>query len=333
VEPVTQMAVAATMARAGVRRFSPLATTAIVVAALVPGIDFLSVMGGPHAFLVFHRTYTHSIFGGFVLAVLVAWALWLIGRKWEPEPARFLGLLGASLLGVAGHLLLDLGDNYGEKLLWPFNSKWYAWNLWPQLDPWLLLLLLVALGIPWLLSVVSEEVGAQRRRGPLLSGIIALVLIAGYCGWRARLHSEALVKLYSNTYHGEQALAVEAFPTAMSPFDWRGVIDTYNTIDIVEMRLGPHPHFEPDMALTHFKPKSSPALKAAENAPGLATWRHFARFPIATVSPTEKGGHKVFFRDLRYAKPGNFWVNPTVTVDLNKLNQVTGEKWRFGVPE
>lgn len=321
------------MSRAGVRRFSTLATTAVVVGALIPGIDFLSILGGPHAYLVFHRTYTHSIVGGAVLAILVALVLWLIGRHWEPQPARFFGLLPAAMLGVAGHLLLDLGDNYGEKLFWPFSSKWYAWDLWPQLDPWLLLLLLIVVGVPWLLAIVGEEMGARRSRGFSFSGLLAIVLIIGYCGWRARLHNEAFVKLYSSTYHGQQPLSVQAFPLAMSPFDWRGVIDTDKTIDIVQIRLGLHPHFEPDMALTHFKPQNSPALKAAEKAPGVAAWRHFARFPLATVSPTEKGGHKVFFRDLRYAHPGSFWTNPTVTVDLNKENRVTKEKWRFGVPD
>lgn len=332
-EPITQMAVAATMARAGVRRFSPLATTAVVVASVIPAIDFLSVLGGPHAYLVGHRTFTHSIIGGVVLAVLVAWVLWRIGRKWEPEPARFLGLLGAALCGVAGHLLLDLGDNYGEKLLWPFNGKWYAWNLWPQLDPWLLLLLLVALGVPWLLSVVGEEMGAQRRRGVSISGIVALLLVASYCGWRARLHSQVLVELYSNTYHGQQAQSVEAFPKPMSPRDWRGLINTYKSIDVVQVQLGSNPHFDPDMALTHFKPENSPTLKAAERAPGLATWRSFARFPVAEVTSTEKGGHDVFFRDLRYTDAGNFWSNPTVTVHLDKLDKVTKVDWRFGVPQ
>jgi membrane-bound metal-dependent hydrolase YbcI (DUF457 family) len=320
------------MARAGVRRFSPLATTAVVIAGVIPGIDFLSVIAGPHAYLLLHRTVTHSILGVVLLALLVAWALWLIGRKWEPEPARFLGLLGAAACGVAGHLLLDLGDNYGEKLFWPFSQKWYAWNLWPQLDPWLLLLLAVALGVPWLLSVVGEEMGAQRKRGASVSGIVALALVAGYCGWRARMHSDALVLLYSNTYHGAQPLAVEAYPSAMSPFRWRGVIDTYNSIDIVQMQLGPNPSFEPDMALTNYKPPSSPVLKAAENAPGLATWRNFARFPIAQVIRTDTG-HQVFFRDLRYTDAGNFWLNPTVTIDLDKLNRVTKVKWRFGVPQ
>jgi inner membrane protein len=326
------MAVSATMARAGVRRFSPLATTAVIVAGVIPGIDFLSVIGGPRAYLTLHRTVTHSIVGAAVLAVLVAFVLWRIGRKWEPEPARFLGLLAAAACGVAGHLLLELGDNYGEKLFWPFSRKWYAWNLWPQLDPWLLLLLAVTLGVPWLLAVVGEEMGAPRKRGASVSGIVALLLVAGYCGWRARMHSDALLKLYTNTYHGEQALAVEAFPTAMSPFHWRGVVDTYNSIDIVPIQLGPNASFQPDMALTNFKPQSSPILKAAESAPGLATWRNFARFPIAQVTRTETG-HEVFFRDLRYTDAGNFWLNPTVTVELDKLDKVTKVKWRFGVPQ
>jgi inner membrane protein len=331
-EPVTQIAVSATLARAGVRRFSTLATAAVILAGVIPDIDFVSVAGGPRAYLMMHRTVTHSIVGGAALAVLVAWVLWRIGRKWEPEPARFPGLLAAAACGVAGHLLLDLGDNYGEKLFWPFSQKWYAWNLWPQLDPWLLLMLLLVLGVPWLLAVVGEEMGAPRKRGVSVSGIVALLLVAGYCGWRARLHSDALVKLYSNTYHGAEALAVEAYPSAMSPFRWRGVIDTYNSIDIVSMQLGPNASFEPDMALTHYKPQSSPVLKAAENAPGLATWRNFARFPIAEVTRTETG-HEVFFRDLRYGDAGQFWLNPTVTVRLNKLDQVTGVRWRFGVPQ
>ncbi|MDE3135482.1 MAG: metal-dependent hydrolase [Acidobacteriota bacterium] len=331
-EPVTQIAVAATMARAGVRRFSTLATTAVIVGGVIPAIDFAGVLGGPRAYLTLHRTFTHSILGGAALAVLVAWVLWRIGRKWEPEPARFPGLLAAAACGVAGHLLLDLGDNYGEKLLWPFSQKWYAWNLWPQLDPWLLLLLALTLGVPWLLAVVGEEMGARQKRGASVSGIVALLLVSGYCGWRARLHSDALVKLYSNTYHGAEALGVEAYPSAMSPFRWRGVIDTYNSIDIVQMQLGPNASFEPDMALTHYKPENSPALRAAENAPGLATWRNFARFPIAEVTRTETG-HEVFFRDLRYTDAGQFWLNPTVTVRLDKQDRVTRVKWRFGVPQ
>jgi inner membrane protein len=330
-EPITQLAVSATLARVGLRRLSPLATTAVILGGLLPAVDFLSVLFGPHAYLVFHRTITHSLPGGAVLALLVAWVLWRFGRRMQPEPARFLGLLLAAACGVAGHLLMDLGDSYGVKLLWPFRAKWYALNLWPQLDPWLLLLLAVVLGVPWLLTLVGEEMGAPRRRGVSISGIVALLLVAGYCGWRVRLHSQALVQLYTSTYHGAEPLSVAAYPEPMSPFAWRGVINTYNSVDTVSLRLGPGSRFDPDMALTHFKIPESPELKAATLAPGLATWRNFARFPVADIVRTETG-HEVFFRDLRYDRHGNFWVNPTVTVELDKNGKVAKVSWRFGVP-
>ncbi len=331
-EPITQLAVSATMARAGLRRLTPLATTAVLVAGIAPDVDFLSVVAGPRAYLLLHRTVTHSILGGAAIAVLVAWVIWLIGRKREPEPARFSGLLIASACGVAGHLLLDFGDNYGEKLFWPFSQKWYAGNYWPQLDPWLLLVLLLALGVPWLLSVVNEEMGARKKAGVSVSGIVALLLVVGYCGWRVRLHSEAMQELYSNNYHGQEPLGVEAFPSGMSPFEWRGLVDTYDAIDVVSLDLGPRAYFDPSMAITHYKPKKSPALEAAEKAPGVATWLNFSRFPMAEVTSLGKGAHEVFFHDLRYRHAGTFWLNPTVTVDLDKLNHVERVHWQFGVP-
>jgi inner membrane protein len=332
VDPITHLAVSATMARAGLKRASPLASTAVVLAGTVPDIDVVGVVAGPRAYLALHRTFTHSIPGATAIAVLVAWLLWRLGRKREIEPARFGGLLIAAACGAAGHLLLDLGDNYGEKLFWPFQSKWYALNLWPQLDPWLLLMLAVVLGVPWLLAIVGEEMGAQPKRGASVSGIAALALVAIYCGWRAKLHSEAVTELYSSTYHGALALNVEAFPTPMSPYNWRGVVDTYNSIDVVQVELGAHSYFDPDMALTHFKLEQSPELKAAEAAPGVAAWRSFARFPVADLERTETG-HEVSFRDLRYERSGRFWLNPTVAVELDKNGKVTKVNWRFGVPE
>lgn len=319
------------MARAGLRRLSVLAATAVVVAGILPDIDFLSIFGGPRAYLALHRTITHSIPGGLVLALLVAFVLWRLGHRLEPVPARFPSLFLAAVCGIAGHLLLDLGDSYGERIFWPFSNKWYALNLWPQLDPWLLLLLLLVLGVPWLLSIVGEEMGASRRRGVSLTGILALLLIAGYCVWRARLHDEAVALLYSNTYHGAEPLSVAAYPLPMSPFDWRGVINTYNSVDVVPIRVGPNPDFEPDMALTHYKIPNSPALQAAEHAFGIAAWRNFARYPFVEIESTETGS-RVTFRDLRYDHHSQFWTNPTVAVDLDKSNRVLKTTWRFGLP-
>jgi membrane-bound metal-dependent hydrolase YbcI (DUF457 family) len=331
-DPVTQLAFSATISRTGVGRLSPMAAWAVVLAGILPEADNLSAIGGPHIFFLLHRTVLHSILGGAVIAVCVAYFLWRMGQKREINRPKFVGLLIAACCGAAGNLALILGDNFGEKLFWPFSQKWYVLNLWPQLDPWLLALLVLVTGIPWLLSVVQQEMGAPPKHGISIGGVIALLLVAGYCGWRAKLHSEAVVELYSYSYHGAKPDRVGAFPTPISPFHWRGVVDTYNAIDVVTVPLGPNADFEPNMAFTNYKVEDSQALKVAENAPQLAGWRNFAIFPFAQIHDTETG-KQATFRDLRYSETGEFQMDPTVTVDLDTFNKITKVRWHFGAPQ
>lgn len=331
-EPVTQLAFSATIARTGLGRISPMATAAVILAGTLPEIDVLSAAAGPHAFFLLHRTVTHSILGAAILAVLVAFALWRSGRKREVRRPRLGYLLIAAFCGAAGNLALSLGDNFGEKLLWPFSSKWYVLNLWPQLDPWMLLLLALVLGLPWLLAVVGEEMGAPPKHGVSLVGVIALAMVVLYCGWRAEMHSVAVVKLYSYSYHGAKPDRVAAFPTPISPLDWRGVVDTYNTIDVLPVPLWPNANFQPNMAFTNYKITDSEGLKVAADAPGVAGWRNFAIFPFASIQETETG-QQATFRDLRYADSGMFRIDPSVTVDLNFSNKVTKVTWHLGPPQ
>lgn len=309
-----------------------MAAAAVLIAGILPDVDFLSAIAGPHAFFLLHRTVTHSILGAAILAALVALLLWRMGQKSEIGRPPLGRLMMAAFCGAAGNLALCLGDTYGEKLFWPFSAKWYVLDLWPQLDPWLLLLLAVAVGLPWLLAIIGEEMGARRKRGASVSGIVALLLVAAYCGWRVKLHSEAMVLLYSNTYHGDRPDSVGAFPTSVSPFDWRGVVDTYNSVDVVPVPLGPNGDFEPNMAFTNYKVEDSAALKAAENAPGMAAWRNFAIFPFAQIEDTDRG-EEATFRDLRFSETGTFLMDPTVTVDLTASNTITKVTWHFGPPQ
>jgi membrane-bound metal-dependent hydrolase YbcI (DUF457 family) len=330
-EPVTQLAFSAAIARTGINRLSPMATAAVLIAGVLPEIDVLSAIAGPHAFFLLHRTVTHSILGATILAVLVAFLLWRSGRKREWNRPKFPALLIAALCGAAGNLALSLGDTFGEKLFWPFSSKWYVLNLWPQLDPWMLALLALVLGLPWLLAVVGEEMGAPRKHGVSIMGIVALVLVAAYCGMRAELRSQAIVELYSYSYHGAKPDRVGAFPTPISPFDWRGVVDTYNAIDVLPAPLGPNADFQPNMAFTNYKVEDSAGLKAAEKAPGMAGWRNFAIFPFAAIQDTETG-QEATFRDVRFSQTGQFLMDPVVTVDLDTNNKVTKVTWHLGPP-
>lgn len=331
-DPFTHAAVSALAGRAGLQRLSRFAMVAVVAGGLLPDVDVLSRLGGVRPYVLFHRTATHSLLGAGLLGLAVAFVLWRWGEHNTWEQTRPLGLLLAALCGAALHLLLDLGDSYGEQLLWPWKQHWYAAALWPQLDPWLLILLLVAVGVPWLLALVGEEMGARRRRGPDGAAIAGLVVVALYCGWRASLHARAVALLESSTFHRAVPEQVEAFPESYSPLVWRGVAATAASYEVVSVPVGPGARFDPDFSRTFYKPEDSPELKVARSLPDVQRWLRFARFPLAQVELTDEG-YRIAFRDLRFSVRERFWSNPVVLVELNRARQPQRIQWQFGTPD
>src|SRR6266849_2073648 len=260
-EPVTHALASLALSRAGVNRVTRLATPMLLISGLAADLDWLSVFRGARAFLRDHRVVTHSLVGAAVIALATAGAFWALGRKHPSAPIRFVRALLVCGAGTAGHLLFDLGNSYGVMLLWPFRAKWYAWDLLAPIDPWVLILLLLGLLLPGLFRLVSEEIGARpKARGAQRGAIIALALLAAYCGGRSVLHERAIALLRSRLYRGSTPLAAGAFPRGASPLTWSGVVETDNTLEQIEVSLAPGSSFDPDLARTHFKPEASPAL-------------------------------------------------------------------------
>ena len=149
-------------------------------------------------------------------------------------------------MGIAVHDLLDLASGDGMQLLWPFRVQWFRWNLVESFDPWVLALLVAGLLVPQLFRLVSEEVGAQKKRGAGSgAALFTLVMLAGYFGARAYLHGRAADLLLSAEYHGREPLSGGAFPSAGNPLDWRGVVATDNTIEEIDVNLAPGAEFNP----------------------------------------------------------------------------------------
>jgi len=120
---LTHSLVGLTVAKAGLEKLSPGATTICILAANAPDIDLVVlIVRGRWAFLQHHRGITHSLVG----ATLLAFALPLLFyfgdriiaqlRKREPR-TRFKGLLLASILATATHPFLDWTNNYGMRFL------------------------------------------------------------------------------------------------------------------------------------------------------------------------------------------------------------------------
>jgi inner membrane protein len=336
VEILTHALVSLTLARAGQTFLPRYGPAMLVISGVAADLDFASYLGGPSAFLRFHRGVLHSVPCSVVLACAVALAFWAVARRHpaaNPDsnvcPLRFVAALAVCAVGVAAHLLLDVASGIGVQLAWPFRVGRSAWNLLSNLDPWVLALLMLGLLLPELFRLVGEEIGEREKRPRgQLAAILTLLLLLVYMGARAGLHSRAEDELNSRDYRGAPPLATGAFPSALSPFAWRGLVSTDNAIEVLEISLAPGAAFDPDRAVPHYKPEDSAALQAAENTRAAKTFLRQARFPLASLERDDEG-YRFTLRDLRFAPSDNSADNITVRVELSADLRVVREKFRY----
>jgi inner membrane protein len=335
-EAVTQVLASVALARAGLNRATRFATPMLIAGALAPDLDLLSSLGGADAYLRYHRTLFHSIAGGVVVAAAIACAAVVAERssvaraRPDATPVKFSRAFLLCLAGVAFHILLDLLDTGGVQLFWPFHPKWFAWDLAAALDPWILTVLIAALLLPELFGLVSDEIGERRRKNPARQrwAIGALALISIYCVARGALHSRAIDVISSRTYRGNISLDAGAFPSPVSPMDWRGVVSTDNALIELDVPLGASGRFDPESGVLHFKPEPSPALDAARRTAIARRFLAYARFPLAALEPREDSFH-FELRDLRFPADSTSHENLIAVVDLDSQFRVLHEELRF----
>jgi membrane-bound metal-dependent hydrolase YbcI (DUF457 family) len=338
VEPFTHAFTSLALARAGGRRMPRFAATMMVVAGLAPDLDYAAYFGGASVFMRFHRTVLHSIAGSVVIAFVVAAVFCAIDRAYPQRkksfsqiiaPLRFGPALAMSAMGAAGHLLLDLFSGVGIRLLWPFRMQWNGWEVIGDLDFWILLLLVLGLLLPLLFGLVNEEVGAQKKgSGGQRAAIVTLALMAAYFGWRANLRSRAVDLLLSREYHGRVALSAAVFPASSSPYQWRGVVETDNTMELLDVALGPSQEFDANRSDSLFKPAPSPALTAGEDSAAARAFLRYAKVPFASVQPRE-AGFRVEIHDLRFAEGDYQPANIFVRLDYNSQVQLQRQGFYF----
>src|SRR5262249_12067654 len=137
------------------------AAVMMMLAANAPDMDVVSWFGGSLTYLEHHRSYAHAL----VFAPLVALVPFLLVRFIGRAPlaiAAYLGALGA----VFSHLRMDVTNVYGSRLLLPFSARWLRLDITDVVDPWILAVLLLALGAPALVKLVSDEIGGRKQPAP-----------------------------------------------------------------------------------------------------------------------------------------------------------------------
>jgi membrane-bound metal-dependent hydrolase YbcI (DUF457 family) len=334
-DPATHTLFSFALARAGANRLTRGATPLLIVSGVAADLDLLSYLGGPDIFYRFHGTLLHSVAGSAVLALAIAGLVLFLDQRFTSKhpsvsaPLRFPRVLAVCAIGCAGHLLLDFLSDNPVRLWWPFYNRWSCLDFTPAFALWIFLMLLAGAALPALFHLINEEIGERKKGGRISKGAVtALLLVAAAIGWRGWMHRRAEDLLFSREYHGAAPVRSAAFPEITSPFAWRGVVATDNTLETLEVSLAPGSVFDPDRSVREYKPDPSPALEVAERTATAQLFSAYAQFPAASFQQADDG-YRLVLRDLRYASDVHGLPHLIAVVDLDSQLHVTREELRF----
>jgi inner membrane protein len=301
-DPLTHTATGLFLSRIGLKRWTPLATPILLLAANAPDIDIVTVSGGSLSYLHYHRHLTHSLVAMPVMALLVVVLVRLVARK----PVQWAGAFFAALIAVASHLLLDLTNAYGIRLLLPFSAEWLRLDLNNIYDLWIWGVFLLCVAGPFVGRLVGSEIasggapGKHHGRGFAWAALLFVLLYD--CG-RGVLHARAVAALESRIYAGAVPARVAALPGPANPMLWKGVADTgdFYAVGSVDLLAS----FDPTRALLVYKPPPDAAIEAARRTPPFQEFERFSQFPLWRVSPATDlpDGRMVQLSDLRFGPP------------------------------
>src|SRR5437763_1442621 len=213
---LTHTATGLFLSRIGLDRWTPLATPILLVAANAPDVDIVAAAGGSLTYLHFHRHLTHSLIAMPLMALLSVALVRLIGRK----PVRWLGAWVIAMVALASHLLLDLTNTYGVRLLLPFSTRWLRLDITNIVDVWIWSALFLGVAAPFLARLVGSEIASGAAKVPHHgrgAAWCALVFLLLYDSEPSVLHARAVAIAESRMYQGAAPLRVACLPNATNP--------------------------------------------------------------------------------------------------------------------
>jgi len=166
VDNVCHTLVGAACGEAGLKQRTRFGNATLMLAANLPDIDVLVFLTDVTP-VSFRRGWTHGILAQLLLPVALTVVMIALDRI-RPRPSHEVRLhagwlLALSYIGVYSHVFLDFLNNYGVRLLAPFDWRWFYGDALFIVDVWLWLSL--GLGV-WL----ARRQGTSRpARGALLA--------------------------------------------------------------------------------------------------------------------------------------------------------------------
>lgn len=292
--------VGAACGEAGLKRRTAFGSATLTIAANLPDVDVL-VFATDLPSVAFRRGWTHGVLAQLVLPVVLAAAVWAIGRRRDvgtahgangrapdavPPRADFRWLLILSYVGVLSHVALDLLNNYGVRLLMPFSNRWFYGDAVFIVDPWLWL----TLGAGWWLA--RRGTPAAARRALIIAAIYMLAMVG------AARTARVLVSDAWRAASGADPASLMVGPVFLNPLRRVVIIDagdayvtgsfTWPAGDVV---------FDPQRVP---KNDEDPAvMRARAESAAFRSVLVWSRFPYYVLEPAPDGTI-VLLRDLRF---------------------------------
>ena len=282
--------VGAAFGEAGLKRRTRYGNVALMIAANVPDIDVL-VFATDTIPVSFRRGWTHGIAAQLLLPVMLTGLFVLVGRRARSHdsgpPLRAGWLLALSYVGVFSHVLLDYLNNYGVRLLTPFDWRWFYGDAVFIVDPWLWLAL--GAGV-WLAR--RQRAPLPARRALVVSAIYIVLMIVA-----ARMAREYVAAAW-RAARGAEPVAVMAGPVPVSPITRVVVIDAGAHYETGLFTWWPRSvTFFPEIYEKNADhPAVAEARQQSREIRGFLVW---SRFPFWTLQ-AEGGGTRVTVQDMRF---------------------------------
>lgn len=248
------------------------------------------------------------------------------------EKVRWKPAFWIALAGVASHLLLDLTNVYGVRLLLPFSGHWSHFDLTPVVDVTIWVILLLGIVAPWLSRLVGSEIGEKiPDKGNAGWAVAVLLLLTAYDYSRSVFHARAVNIVDAHIYNGYAPRRAAAFPTA-NPLVWRGIAEMSNAY--ADMPVDLRTDFHVTDAVSYFKPPRTAAMQAAMATYPFQMLLEFVQYPLWVLQPAlpgennNQGGTHVSLIDLRFGTPTQSGFAATAFVDQN--NRVLDASFGLG---
>jgi inner membrane protein len=284
--------VGAAFGEAGLKHRTRFGAAALMISANIPDLDVLVFTTGTPP-VSFRRGITHGVVAQLLLPLLLTGVFMLVG-KWRPAapaddrpPLRPAWLLLLSLAGVYSHVLLDLLNNYGVRLLTPFNWRWFYGDSVFIVDPWLWLMLGVGV---WLTR--RQRVPAPARGALIFASCYIAAMVVS-----AQAARGTVERLWRET-SGVSPMALMVGPLPITPVTREVIVDAGDHYETgrfswssTSLTMNPE-----RTAKNDDKPEVALARDASPNIRAFLVW---SRFPYWTLRP-ENGGTRVSVTDMRF---------------------------------